>query len=146
MFFCLISQAWDKEKIVSSHEALNLGPQNSAFRCSTTEPQRLHGEQGHYKVHRRYVSCILLGSAMSMASCSVNRIRKLQCVIYELRIGPFSPQSLSGSVVEHRGAESEVLRFNSSQGVRIFSLSHACDKMKNIYLYLILYNGYFTLK
>ena len=133
MFFCLISQAWDKEKIVSSHEALNLAPQNSAFRCSTTEPQRLHGEQGHYKVHRRYVSCILLGTAMSMASCSVNRIRKFQCVIYELHIGPFSPQSLSGSVVEHRGAESEVLRFNSSQGVRIFSLSHTCDKMKNIF-------------
>ena len=57
---------------------------------------------------------ILLGSAMSMASCSVNRIRKLQCVIYELHIGPFSPQSFSGSVVEHRGVESEVLRFNSS--------------------------------
>ena len=51
---------------------------------------------------------------MSMASCSVNRIRKLQCVIYELHSGPFSPQSLSGSMVEHQGAESEVLRFNSS--------------------------------
>ena len=44
-------------------------------------------------------------------------------------------RSLCGSVVEHRSAESEGLRFDSSWGLRIFSLSHARDKTKNIFLY-----------
>ena len=32
--------------------------------------------------------------------------------------------------LEHRSAESEGLRFDSSWGLRIFSLSHARDKTK----------------
>ena len=40
------------------------------------------------------------------------------------------------SVVEYRSAESEGLRFISSWGPRIFSLSHARDKTKNISLFL----------
>ena len=39
--------------------------------------------------------------------------------------------SLYGSVVEHQSTESEGLRFNSSRGLRIFSLSHTPDKKKN---------------
>ena len=38
------------------------------------------------------------------------------------------------SVVEHRSAESEDMRFDSSLGLRIFPLSHARDKTKNILL------------
>ena len=38
-------------------------------------------------------------------------------------------------MVEHRSTESEGLKFDSLQGLRIFSLSHACDKKKNIFLY-----------
>ena len=45
MFFVL-SQAQDKEKILSPHEELNLWPSDSALWCSTTEPQRLYREQG----------------------------------------------------------------------------------------------------
>ena len=45
MFFVL-SQAQDKEKILSPHEELNLWPSNSMHQCSTTEPQRLYREQG----------------------------------------------------------------------------------------------------
>ena len=45
MFFVLL-QAWDKEKIVSPHEELNLWPSDSALWCSTTGPQRLYHEQG----------------------------------------------------------------------------------------------------
>ena len=45
MFFVL-SRAWDKEKILSPHEESNLRPSDSALRCSTTEPQRLHRERG----------------------------------------------------------------------------------------------------
>ena len=35
-----------KEKILSPHEESNLRPLDSALRCSTTEPQRPHGERG----------------------------------------------------------------------------------------------------
>ena len=49
---------------------------------------------------------------------------------------PRSPWSLCGSVVEHRSAVSEGLRFDSSWGLRIFSLSHARDKTnKNLSLH-----------
>ena len=51
-------------------------------------------------------------------------------VSYELRNRPRSPWSLCSSVVEHRSAESEGLRFDSSWELRIFSLSHARDKTK----------------
>ena len=46
MFFFVLSQAWDKEKILSPHEESNLRSLNSALWCSTTETYRLHGEQG----------------------------------------------------------------------------------------------------
>ena len=42
--------------------------------------------------------------------------------------------SLCGSMIEHWSRESEGLRFDSSWGLRIFSLSHAHDKMKSIFL------------
>ena len=45
MFF-ILSQAWNKEQILYPHEESNLRPSDSALRCSTTEPQRLHGERG----------------------------------------------------------------------------------------------------
>ena len=38
-------------------------------------------------------------------------------------------------MVENRSAESEVLRFDSSRGLRMFSSSHARDKTKNFFLY-----------
>ena len=38
--------AWDKEKILSPHEELNLRPLDFALRCPTTELQRLHSERG----------------------------------------------------------------------------------------------------
>ena len=37
MFF-ILSQAWDKEKILSPHEESNLKPSDSVLQCSTTEP------------------------------------------------------------------------------------------------------------
>ena len=55
-------------------------------------------------------------------------------VSYGLRNAPSSPWSLCSSVLEHRSAESEGLRVDSSWGFRIFSLSHARDKTKNIFL------------
>ena len=54
-------------------------------------------------------------------------------VIYELRKGNCLPYSLCGSVVKHRSAESEGLRFDSSWGM--FSLSYARDETKNTFLF-----------
>ena len=48
-----------------------------------------------------------------------------------------SPHEESNVIVrEHRSAESEGLRFDSSWGLRIFSLSHARDKTKKKHLLL----------
>ena len=59
----------------------------------------------------------------------------LNCsVICKLRNGPPSPQSLCSSVIEHHSAESKGLKFDSSWGLRNFSLSHARDKTKSIFL------------
>ena len=53
---------------------------------------------------------------------------------YELRNRPRSPWSLCGTVVDHPSAVLEGLRFDSSWGLRIFSLSQARDKTKNIFM------------
>ena len=45
MFFVL-SWVWEKEKNLSAHEELNLRPSDSVLHFSTSEPQRLYGEQG----------------------------------------------------------------------------------------------------
>ena len=57
MFFFL-SQAWDKEKILSPSKESNFRPSDSVLRCSTTKPQRLYGEEGllqsSYDTHPAY--------------------------------------------------------------------------------------------
>ena len=60
-------------------------------------------------------------------------------VTYEHHNGRRSPESLCGSVVQHRSAESEGLRFHSLWELRIFSLSPARDKTQNILLYYFEY-------
>ena len=54
-------RAWDKEKILSPHEESNLKPSNTALGCSTTVPQRLHGERGLLRssYDKTYLSLIL---------------------------------------------------------------------------------------
>ena len=42
-------------------------------------------------------------------------------------------------LLEHRSAESESLRFDSSWGLKIFSLSHARDKTKKTYFSISMY-------
>ena len=49
------SRIWGKEKILSSHEESNLRPSDSAIQCSTTEPQRLCGDEVYYKVHMTHI-------------------------------------------------------------------------------------------
>ena len=39
--------------------------------------------------------------------------------------------------LEHQSMESKALRFDSSWGLRIFSLSHTCDMKKHLSLFLL---------
>ena len=48
------------------------------------------------------------------------------------------------SVVEHRSTKSEDLMFDSSLELRIFSLSHARDKTKNIFLFIWVLHSLFN--
>ena len=64
---------------------------------------------------------------------------------YGLRNTPRSPWSLYGSVVEHRSAESEGLKFDSSRGLIILSLSHACDKTKKTSFFICLLSSKLTI-
>ena len=73
---------------MNSYEETNLRPSDSALRCSTTEPQTLRWARSITKFIW-HASCILLGSAISIASW----------------------------------------------GLRIFSLSLARDKTKNVFLW-----------
>ena len=87
-------------------------------------------------------SISLASSKLTISHFYLQTIRYWHCwswqyarrVSYGLRNAPSSPWSLCSSVVEHRSAESEGLRVDSSWGFRIFSLSHARDKTKNIFL------------
>ena len=68
------------KKIQSSHDELNLTPSNPALLCSTTEPQRLYIEQGTLRslyMTRVPHTARIRGSAMSLASYFIYRIRKL---------------------------------------------------------------------
>ena len=63
--YATISQS-ESLRLVSLHEESNLRHSDSALRYSITEPQNFI-----------YDTCILLGSAMSIASCFVDRIKKM---------------------------------------------------------------------
>ena len=71
----------------------------------------------------------------------LKQVLGLGSVVYvveiELGNGSCSPYTLCGSVVEHWSTESKGLRFHSSQGLKIFALSHACDKTKIIFFQVL---------
>ena len=64
-FFFVLSRTWDKERILSLCEESNLKSSDSALQCSTTDPQRLHGEQSHYEVIPYVNTCSMLTNAMA---------------------------------------------------------------------------------
>ena len=73
MFF-LLSRIWGKEKILSPHEESNLRLSDSAIQCSTTEPQRLCGDDVYYKVHMTHI-LHTAGISNVNSIIFVNRIR-----------------------------------------------------------------------
>ena len=73
MFF-ILSQAWDKEKILTPYVELNLRTSDSAPRCSTTEPLRLWGEKGpiwsSYMTHCNFLILFTEHDAIDIADPS----------------------------------------------------------------------------
>ena len=65
-------------------------------------------------------------------------------MLYELCNRPHSLWSLCGSVVEHRSTAFKGLRFNSSWELRMFCLSHTCDKIKKTSFFIYLASSKFT--
>ena len=58
--------------------------------------------------------------------------------MHELRSGPCPPQSLLGSVVEHRGAESEDLRYGSHGDSEFFLCPTLVTRRKKTYFFISL--------
>ena len=69
----ILSRAWDKEEIPSSHKE-----SDSALQCSTTEPQRTHGERGLLRssIYKYYAIDIANPRSMQDA-CHMNFVRDL---------------------------------------------------------------------
>ena len=60
----------------------------------------------------------------------IYHLSSIQDLFHKNFIIDLAHRSLRGSVVEYRNSESKGLRFNSSWELSIFSLFHACEKMK----------------
>ena len=141
----VLSLAWDKK---NSEFPQGIEPQTFGFRAPmfyhwATETPLWARSITNIISHS---SCIPLRSAMSEKHLFLFLYRAQNLLSLSLlflsktlrhRHGWFQPWSLWGSVVEHRNAESEGLRFDSSWRHRFFfSLSHARDMTKNIFLFL----------
>ena len=119
MFFVL-SRVWDKVSIYIQHEAINIAdPSSMQDTC-----------------HMNYIIDLANGRVSVTQRQSIraqnpkNPRFNSSWVSYELRNRSRSRQSFCDSEVKHCSTESKNLRFNSSSGLRIFSLSYARDKMK----------------
>ena len=74
---CFLSCQLGQRKSSESPWRTHLRPSVSVLPCSTTVSQRDSMlSKAHYEVQIWHVSCILLGSAMLILSCFVNRIGK----------------------------------------------------------------------
>ena len=84
-YFCVLSRARDKGKILSPHEESNLRPSDSTLRCSTTEPRRLYSKRlyGPYEVYYEvHMTNVLYTARISNVDSSifVNIIREMVSV------------------------------------------------------------------
>ena len=125
MFFVL-SRAWDKEKILSPQEKSK--PQTFGFRVSifyhwATETL------WWARPNRIFLILFTKHDAIDIADpCCMQDA----CHIWTSYRALLTLESLWLSCWEFRSVDSEVLRFDSSWGLWIFSLYHARNKTKNI--------------
>ena len=114
----VLPRAWDKEEIPSSHEE-----SDSALRCSTTEPQRLHSEWGLLRssIHK-YYAIDIANPRSTQDACHMSETSLTMESLW-----------LSGRASESGIRRSEVRFLMRTQK---FSLFHARDKTKTIFISL----------
>ena len=132
MFFVL-SRTWDKETIQSPDEESNtrssFSKNSEFFLCSTLVKRRKASISISLPSSKLTISLFLFYKYDAIDIADPSSMRDACHVNFLIDL---ARRSLCVSVVEYRSAKSEDLRFNSSWGLRIFSLSHARDKMKKI--------------
>ena len=85
MFFSFCHERGTKKKILSPHEEPNLRPSDSALRCPTTEPQRLHGKRGLLRSSydtRVFVNCLPTQENVSMSCSLIPEVRHFLCSFF----------------------------------------------------------------
>ena len=94
----------------------------------------------YYEVHspKLAISLIISKNNTLWTHADPSSVQDGVSCIWELHNRSRLRWNLCGSVVAHRSAESEGLRLDSLWRLRIFSLSHARDKTKNLSLHLIM--------
>ena len=84
-------------------------------------------------ITRRWMQLLNNFETFFVICCVTARTKK--CISSGLHSSPILYFWHVGVVIEHRSVESKGLRFYTSWGLRIFSLSHTRDETKNIFLY-----------
>ena len=135
---------WNKGK-KSPGEESNLRPSVPYhWATETLQRVRLSGSSYMTRVLRVYITVSLIPfTNVTVATSLILTVRR-QRVLLELLNGPRSPWSLS--VVEHRSAESEDLKFDSSKGLTIFFFVSRLWQDKNIILqiYVLILDCYYN--
>ena len=119
---------WSENIYILCHCPYSLVPPNVRTFPSTFSPIRTFYTIALHE-HVALFHALKLYSTDQFSFCLI-RPDSIMChfLVNNLRNRFRSPWSLYGSVVEHRSAESEGLRFDSSWDSEFFSLSHARDK------------------
>ena len=135
--FLVLLRAWDKETIQSPHEELNTRPvycKNSEFfLCSMLEKRQKHLSLFFLPSSKLTICHILF---YKYDATNIADLSSLLDACHIDFVIDLTHRSCCCSVVEHRSTKSEDLMFDSSLELRIFSLSHARDKTKNIFLFI----------
>ena len=108
---------------------------DSEFFLCTTLVTRRKTSFSIYLPSSKMTTSLILFTNMTLSTSTWLILALCKMSVIGTLYRPRSPSCLCGLVIEHRSAESEGLRFDSSWELRIFSLSHAGDKTKNIFLY-----------
>ena len=136
--FCLVVNMGQKK---NSESLWGIKPQASwgrrIFLCPTLAMRRKTSFFISLTSSKFIISLFLFTNMMLLT------LLTLQDLFHKNFIIDLAHHRLRGSMVEYRNSESKGLRFNSWWGLRIFSLFHACEKMKPFSISLL--NNKFTI-
>ena len=110
--FLVFLRVWDKGKILSPHEESSPRPSDSVLWCYTTEPQRLHGEQGSSRSSYDTRPAHCWGDAVYIADpnvwfdCSIHPHRLFG--VFRARLLPVSRHRSQNRESEHKTGKFDV--------------------------------------